>query len=89
MRKLDGRRAKARKRETEREGGGGGDGERSARGGQKVRRNPWHILVEGESVQLLELVKACCARKCVRARLCIRIIQSCQRTCARACTRGM
>lgn len=34
----------------------------------------------GESVQLLELVKACYTSKCARARLCIRIIQSRQRT---------
>jgi len=41
-----------------------------------VRRNPCYILVEGESVQLLELIKA----RLYSGRLCIRIIQSHQRT---------
>lgn len=51
---------RARDREGKRER----KGKRSTRG-RAVRRNP-HIPVEGESVQLLELVKACYTSKCAR-----------------------
>lgn len=41
-------------------------GETSSR--EVVRRNPCHVRVEGETVQLLELVKGCHTSKRKRAR---------------------
>lgn len=45
-------------KEQGREGGGRGGGKREGCAKRAVRRNPCYILVEGESVLLLKLVKA-------------------------------